>query len=174
MSLKDTKLDSNGVQIAIVYFRKSIKIARQLLALSPDHVCHAHELKTPLLSTAPKWDIFRNILIFGFKLPQRPEQNPSCAPAVNTRNCYIHSFHETKMMIRWWNQNDESIVFFTSKPLWNFLYWFLVQMRTEIESSPQISGDMVSLHNMVSPQNGDTRGAPPPLSDTTTVPLVRI
>ena len=35
-------------------------------------------------------------------------------------------------------------------------------MRTEKESSPQISGDMVSLHNMVSPQNGDTRGAPPP------------
>ena len=54
MARKDTKLDSNGVQIAIVYFRKSIKIARQLLALSPDHVCHAHELKTPLLSTAPK------------------------------------------------------------------------------------------------------------------------
>ena len=35
-------------------------------------------------------------------------------------------------------------------------------MRTEKESSPQISGDMVSLHNMVSPQNGDTRGGPPP------------
>ena len=45
-------------------------------------------------------------------------------------------------------------------------------MRTEKESSPQISEDMVSLHNMVSPQNGDTRDAP--LSDTTTVPLVRI
>ena len=30
-------------------------------------------------------------------------------------------------------------------------------MRTEKESSPQFSGDMVSLHNMVSPQNGDTR-----------------
>ena len=35
-------------------------------------------------------------------------------------------------------------------------------MRTEKESSPQISGDMVSLHNMVSPQTRDTRGAPPP------------
>ena len=54
-------------------------------------------------------------------------------------------------------------------------------MRTEKESSPQISGDMVSLHNMVSPQNGDTRGGPPPslrhLCCTTgtyiiTVPLV--
>ena len=37
-------------------------------------------------------------------------------------------------------------------------------MRTEKESSPQISGDMVSLHNMVSPQNGDTRGGLPPPS----------
>ena len=41
-------------------------------------------------------------------------------------------------------------------------------MRTEKESSPQISGDMVSFHNMVSPQNGDTRGgaprSPPPLA----------
>ena len=54
MALKDTKLDSNGVQIAIVYFRKSIKIARQLLAPLPDPVYDAHELKTPLLSTAPK------------------------------------------------------------------------------------------------------------------------
>ena len=34
-------------------------------------------------------------------------------------------------------------------------------MRTEKRSSPLISGDMVSLHNMVSPQNGDTRGGPP-------------
>ena len=34
-------------------------------------------------------------------------------------------------------------------------------MRTEKESSPQISGDMVSLHNMVSPQNVDARGGPP-------------
>ena len=32
----------------------------------------------------------------------------------------------------------------------------------EKESSPQISGDMVSLYNMVSPQNGDTRGGLPP------------
>ena len=54
MALKDIKLDSNGVQIAIVYFRKSIKIARQLLAPLPDHVYDAQELKTPLLSTAPK------------------------------------------------------------------------------------------------------------------------
>ena len=54
--------------------------------------------------------------------------------------------------------------------------WFSVQMRMEKESSPQISGDMVSLHNMVSPQNGDTRGGlpPPSLSDITAVPLVRI
>ena len=37
-------------------------------------------------------------------------------------------------------------------------------MRTEKRSSPQISGDMVLLHNMVSPQNGDTRGGPPPLA----------
>ena len=35
-------------------------------------------------------------------------------------------------------------------------------MRTEKRSSPQIRGDMVSLQNMVSPQNGDTRGGPPP------------
>ena len=33
-------------------------------------------------------------------------------------------------------------------------------MRTEKRSSPQISGDMVSLHIMVSPRNGDTRGGP--------------
>ena len=38
-------------------------------------------------------------------------------------------------------------------------------MRTEKRSSPQISGDMVSLYNTVSPQNGDTRGGPPPPSD---------
>ena len=44
MALKDIKLDSNGVQIAIVYFRKSIKIARQLLAPLPDPVCDVHEL----------------------------------------------------------------------------------------------------------------------------------
>ena len=35
-------------------------------------------------------------------------------------------------------------------------------MRTEKRSSPQISGDMVSLHNMASPQNGNIRGGPPP------------
>ena len=35
-------------------------------------------------------------------------------------------------------------------------------MRTEKRSSPQISGDMVSLYNIMSPQNGDTRGRPPP------------
>ena len=40
-------------------------------------------------------------------------------------------------------------------------------MRTEKRSSPQISGDMVSLHNMVSLQNGDTRSAPPPPSGAT-------
>ena len=69
------------------------------------------------------------------------------------------------------NQNDDSMmkpkwwshIFFTSKPLWTFLWWFLVQMRAKKESSPQISRDMVSLHNIVSPQNGDTRGTPPPL-----------
>ena len=44
MALKDTKLDSNDVQITISFFRKSIKIARQLLALSPDPVCDVHEL----------------------------------------------------------------------------------------------------------------------------------
>ena len=42
-------------------------------------------------------------------------------------------------------------------------------MRTEKRSSPQISGDMVLLHKMVSPQNGDTRGGPPPPSDATDV-----
>ena len=30
--------------------------------------------------------------------------------------------------------------------------------------SPQIGEVMVSHHNMVSPQNGDTRGGPPPLA----------
>ena len=44
MALKDTKLDSNGVLIAIFVFRKSIKIARQLLAATPDPVCDVHEL----------------------------------------------------------------------------------------------------------------------------------
>ena len=44
MALKDTKLDSNDVQIAIFVFRYSIKIARQLLALPPDPVCDANEL----------------------------------------------------------------------------------------------------------------------------------
>ena len=53
MALKDTNLDSNGVQIAIVYFRKSIKIAQQLLALSPDPVCDVHELKTLYLARRP-------------------------------------------------------------------------------------------------------------------------
>ena len=37
---------------------------------------------------------------------------------------------------------------------------FSSKIKTEKQSSPQISGDMVSLHNMVSPQNGDTRGKP--------------
>ena len=32
---------------------------------------------------------------------------------------------------------------------------------------PQIGGVMVSHHNMMSPQNGDTRGGPPPFSDAT-------
>ena len=44
MALKDTKLDSNGVQTAIFVFRKSIKIARQLLVATPDPVCDVHEL----------------------------------------------------------------------------------------------------------------------------------
>ena len=35
-------------------------------------------------------------------------------------------------------------------------------MRTEKRSSLQISGDMVSLHHVVSPHNGDTQGGPPP------------
>ena len=61
MALNDTKLDSNGVQIAIVYFRKSIKIARQLLAPLPDPVYDVHELKTPMLSTAPKSATFLGI-----------------------------------------------------------------------------------------------------------------
>ena len=34
-------------------------------------------------------------------------------------------------------------------------------MKTEKRSSPQIRGDKVSPHNMVSPQNGDTRDGPP-------------
>ena len=34
----------------------------------------------------------------------------------------------------------------------------------EERSLPQLSGDKVSLHNMVSPQNGDTRVGPPPLA----------
>ena len=47
-------------------------------------------------------------------------------------------------------------------------------MRTEKKFLLQISGDMVSLHNVVSPQNGDTgAGRPlrPPLSDATVVRL---
>ena len=35
-------------------------------------------------------------------------------------------------------------------------------MRTKTRFLPQINEDMISLHNMVSPQNGDTRGGPPP------------
>ena len=35
-------------------------------------------------------------------------------------------------------------------------------MRKEKRFSPQINGDIVSLHNVVSPQNGDTWGGPPP------------
>ena len=42
-------------------------------------------------------------------------------------------------------------------------------MRTEKRPSPQIRGDTVSLHHMVSPQNGDTLGGPPP---TLATPLV--
>ena len=42
------------------------------------------------------------------------------------------------------------------------LVGFRSKMRTEKRSSPQISGDMVSLHNMMSPQNGDTRVGPLP------------
>ena len=44
MALKQIKLDSNGVQIAIFVFKQSINIARQLLAATPDPVCDAHEL----------------------------------------------------------------------------------------------------------------------------------
>ena len=39
-------------------------------------------------------------------------------------------------------------------------------MKMGKRSSPQISEDMVSLHNMASPQSGDTR-AGRPLSDAT-------
>ena len=35
---------------------------------------------------------------------------------------------------------------------------------------PQIGGVMVSRHNMVSPQNDDTRGGPPPLA----TPLLQV
>ena len=35
-------------------------------------------------------------------------------------------------------------------------------MRTKKRSSPQIRGDMASLHNMVSPQHGNIRGSQPP------------
>ena len=45
MALKDTKLDSNGVQIANCFQKKkNIKIARQLGAPPPDPVCDVHEL----------------------------------------------------------------------------------------------------------------------------------
>ena len=44
MALKDTKLDSNGVQIANRFQKEKKIIARQLLALSPDPVCDVHEL----------------------------------------------------------------------------------------------------------------------------------
>ena len=43
MALKNTKLDLNGVQLAIS-FKKRIIIARQLLVPPPDPVCDAHEL----------------------------------------------------------------------------------------------------------------------------------
>ena len=43
MALKDTKLDSNGVQIANFLIKKKI-IARQLDAPPPDPVCDVHEL----------------------------------------------------------------------------------------------------------------------------------
>ena len=53
MALKDIKLDSNGVQITISCFRKSIKIARQLGAQPPDAVCDVHELKPLCLARRP-------------------------------------------------------------------------------------------------------------------------
>ena len=40
-------------------------------------------------------------------------------------------------------------------------------MKKQVLHSPQISGAMVSHHDMVSPQNGAIRGAPPPPSDAT-------
>ena len=39
---------------------------------------------------------------------------------------------DSMMKPKWWSHN-----FFTSKPLWSFLWWFLVQMRMEKESSPK-------------------------------------
>ena len=47
-------------------------------------------------------------------------------------------------------------------------------MRTEKDYLPQIRGDMVSLHNMVSPQNDDTRGEPPPSNATVSVLDLRL
>ena len=47
-------------------------------------------------------------------------------------------------------------------------------MRTEKRFSLQISGDMVSLHNVVSPQNSDTRGGPPPPPPPSDATVVRI
>ena len=78
------------------------------------------------------------------------------------------------MMIRWWNQNDETKFFLQASHCEAFLVGFQFKLGWKIESSPEISGDMVSLHNMVSPQNGDTRGGLPPPIDTTAVPVVRI
>ena len=45
-------------------------------------------------------------------------------------------------------------------------------MRTEKRSSLQISGNMVLLHHVVSPHNGDTRGGPPPPPPLLATPLL--
>ena len=44
MALKDTKLDSNGVQIANFLIKKKKIIARQFVAPPPGPVCDVHEL----------------------------------------------------------------------------------------------------------------------------------
>ena len=58
MALKDTKFDSNGVQIANCFQKKKI-IARQLGAPPPDPICDAHELTPLCLARRPSATFLR-------------------------------------------------------------------------------------------------------------------
>ena len=98
MALKDTKLDSNGVQIANCFQKKKKTIiARQIGAPPPDPVCDVHELNRFVWHGAPIATFLGITRSLDSSSLQPLEQNHSCAPAVYTRNCIFILFTKLKI-----------------------------------------------------------------------------